>query len=85
MQQEQNLFQGQVVVITGGSSGIGAAAAAAFSRCGATVYITGRSPQKLESQIGTMAQQGLVMSETMRACGRCTRRCCWRMAGSTLS
>lgn len=59
MKQEQNLFQGQVVVITGGSSGIGAAAAAAFSRCGATVYITGRSPQKLEKQIETMAQQGL--------------------------
>ncbi len=39
-------FKDQVVVITGGSSGIGAAAAAAFAGAGAKVAITGRDPER---------------------------------------
>jgi NAD(P)-dependent dehydrogenase (short-subunit alcohol dehydrogenase family) len=43
-----------VIVITGGSSGIGAAAARALRRSGATVAITGRSPEtaRLAREIG---------------------------------
>lgn len=45
---------GKVIVITGGSSGIGAAAARKFRDLGATVAITGRSPEtaRLAGEIG---------------------------------
>ncbi|MFZ6741945.1 SDR family NAD(P)-dependent oxidoreductase [Undibacterium sp. JH2W] len=44
-----NEFQDQVIVVTGGSSGIGLASAQAFLNAGAKrVYITGRSTSKLE-------------------------------------
>lgn len=39
-------MQGRTVVITGASSGIGAAAARRFAALGATVAVVGRSPQK---------------------------------------
>lgn len=39
-------LQGRTVVITGASSGIGAAAARRFAALGATVAVVGRSPQK---------------------------------------
>lgn len=39
-------FDNQVVIITGGSSGIGAAAASAFIREGARVAVTGRDPHR---------------------------------------
>lgn len=42
-------LSGRVVVITGGSSGIGAAAAAALARLGAAVAIVGRSPVKTQA------------------------------------
>ena len=42
-------FQDRVVIVTGGSSGIGAATAAAFVREGARVCITGRDPERTES------------------------------------
>lgn len=41
-------FENRVVLVTGGSSGIGAAAAAAFAREGARVVITGRDPDRTE-------------------------------------
>ena len=40
-------FSGKNVVVIGGNSGIGLAAARAFAQQGATVVITGRSPQTL--------------------------------------
>lgn len=45
---------GKVIIITGGSSGIGAAAARKFRALGATVAITGRSPEtsRLAGEIG---------------------------------
>ncbi|WP_432827142.1 SDR family NAD(P)-dependent oxidoreductase [Dactylosporangium sp. CA-092794] len=39
-------FRGKVVVITGASAGIGAAAASRFAELGATVAVVGRSPEK---------------------------------------
>jgi meso-butanediol dehydrogenase / (S,S)-butanediol dehydrogenase / diacetyl reductase len=42
-------FQDQVVIVTGGSSGIGAGTAAAFAREGARVCITGRDPERTEA------------------------------------
>jgi NAD(P)-dependent dehydrogenase (short-subunit alcohol dehydrogenase family) len=41
-------FEGQLVVVMGGSSGIGEAAAAAFAADGATVVITGRNQERLD-------------------------------------
>ena len=43
------LLEGRVALITGSSSGIGFAMAEAFLSNGATVVITGRNPEKLES------------------------------------
>jgi NAD(P)-dependent dehydrogenase (short-subunit alcohol dehydrogenase family) len=43
-----NRFEDKVVVVTGGNSGIGLAAATAFAREGAQVIITGRDPATLE-------------------------------------
>ena len=42
-------FQDHVVIVTGGSSGIGAATAAAFVQEGARVCITGRNPERTET------------------------------------
>src|SRR6266700_8149917 len=39
-------LQGRTVVLTGASSGIGAAAARRFAELGATVAVVGRSPDK---------------------------------------
>jgi NAD(P)-dependent dehydrogenase (short-subunit alcohol dehydrogenase family) len=49
-----NDLQGKVIIITGGSSGIGAAAARALRQRGATVAITGRSDgtRRLAEEIG---------------------------------
>lgn len=50
-----NRFDNKVVVVTGGTSGIGLATAKAFAAEGASVFITGRRPEALEAaarQIG---------------------------------
>ncbi|MCQ8277741.1 SDR family oxidoreductase [Acetobacteraceae bacterium KSS8] len=46
-----NRFNNKVVVVTGGSSGIGLAAATAFSAEGAHVYITGRRQEALDAAV----------------------------------
>jgi NAD(P)-dependent dehydrogenase (short-subunit alcohol dehydrogenase family) len=47
-------FENKVVVVTGGTSGIGLATAKLFSSEGASVYITGRRPTELEAAIKTI-------------------------------
>src|SRR3954454_17512932 len=42
------LLQGQVIVVTGGGSGLGRATAIELSACGATVVVAGRRLEPLE-------------------------------------
>src|SRR5947207_5067128 len=42
------LLQGQVIVVTGGGSGLGRATAQELSACGATVVVAGRRLEPLE-------------------------------------
>jgi NAD(P)-dependent dehydrogenase (short-subunit alcohol dehydrogenase family) len=54
-----NRFQGKTVLVTGGSTGIGFAAAQAFVAEGATVFITGRDAatlQQAQQQLGAQAE-----------------------------
>jgi NAD(P)-dependent dehydrogenase (short-subunit alcohol dehydrogenase family) len=54
-------FTGQVVVVTGGTSGIGLATAEAFSRSGARVVITGRNRERLERARARIAGEVLAI------------------------
>jgi NAD(P)-dependent dehydrogenase (short-subunit alcohol dehydrogenase family) len=49
-----NRFNNKVVVVTGGTSGIGLATAKAFSAEGASVFITGRRQEALDEAIRTI-------------------------------
>jgi NAD(P)-dependent dehydrogenase (short-subunit alcohol dehydrogenase family) len=56
-----NRFEGKTVLITGGSSGIGLAAAQAFAAEGARVVITGRDPQTLEKAQASLQGKGVAL------------------------
>ena len=47
-------LEGKIAVVTGGTTGIGLAAAKAFAAEGAFVYITGRRKPKLDAAIATI-------------------------------
>jgi NAD(P)-dependent dehydrogenase (short-subunit alcohol dehydrogenase family) len=47
-------FEGKVVVVTGGTSGIGLATAQAFAEEGAAVFVTGRREEELEKAVKTI-------------------------------
>jgi NAD(P)-dependent dehydrogenase (short-subunit alcohol dehydrogenase family) len=53
--------EGKTVLITGGSSGIGCAAAQAFAREGARVVITGRDPQALEQARAALGGKSIAL------------------------
>lgn len=52
------LFDGQVIIITGGGSGIGRCTAHELSALGATVAIVGRDPEKLATVKGEIEAEG---------------------------
>ena len=52
-------LDGKVVLITGGSKGIGLACARAFGREGARVAIVSRSPENLDDAKATLAKDGI--------------------------
>lgn len=56
----------KVVIITGGSSGIGKACAEVFGRAGAKIVISGRDPLKLEEAGQQLREQGV---EVLTVCG----------------
>lgn len=52
------LFQGQVVIVTGGGSGIGRCTAHELASLGAKVLITGRKQDKLDKVLAEIAEDG---------------------------
>jgi NAD(P)-dependent dehydrogenase (short-subunit alcohol dehydrogenase family) len=52
-----NKLEGKVAIITGGDSGIGLATARRFAAEGASVYITGRRQQALDTAVREIGQQ----------------------------
>ena len=52
-----DLFAGQVVLVTGGGTGMGFAMARAFAQGGATVGVMGRSPDKAEPAAARLAAE----------------------------
>ena len=54
----EGLFHGQVIIVTGGGSGIGRATAHELSALGATVAIVGRDPEKLEKVKAEIEAEG---------------------------
>lgn len=51
-------MRGQVVVVTGASSGIGLAAAVAMARLGASVHLVGRDPERAARALAAVAAAG---------------------------
>jgi meso-butanediol dehydrogenase/(S,S)-butanediol dehydrogenase/diacetyl reductase len=56
--ESQGRFQGKVAIITGSSTGIGAAIATRFAAEGASVVLSGRRVQLLEAKAASLKEQG---------------------------
>ena len=59
--ENQNDMKDKVVIITGGSSGIGKALANEFGRHGSKILITGRNAQDLNSAVAELQQNGITI------------------------
>ena len=59
-------FEGKVVLVTGGTRGIGRAIAKAFKDAGATVYITGTTEERTKKVAEELGVKGLKMDVTNR-------------------
>lgn len=57
----EDLFKGQVALVSGGGTGIGRAVALLFARLGAEVVICGRTPEKLQSTVDFAQSKGVRM------------------------
>jgi len=51
-----------VIIITGGSSGIGKALAEEFGKHGSKVLITGRNQSDLQAAVDELRQKGIIIS-----------------------
>ena len=58
MSEAQGRFEGKVAIITGSSTGIGAAVAARFAEQGASVVLSGRRVQLLEAKAEELSARG---------------------------
>jgi citronellol/citronellal dehydrogenase len=58
----ENLFDGQVALVSGGAGGIGRAIAWLLARLGATVVVAGRKREKLEELVAALHGAGLAAS-----------------------
>ena len=54
----EGLFAGQVVIVTGGGSGIGRCTAHELAALGATVALVGRKPEKLATVAAEIVEDG---------------------------
>jgi NAD(P)-dependent dehydrogenase (short-subunit alcohol dehydrogenase family) len=63
----ENSFAGQVALVTGGSTGIGAAVALQLAQAGAKVVITGRHEEALRASAGRHAGIDYVVADISRA------------------
>jgi NAD(P)-dependent dehydrogenase (short-subunit alcohol dehydrogenase family) len=54
----ETCLEGRIILVTGGSSGIGRAAAIAFSQVGARLVLTGRDQGRLDETLGLLAGEG---------------------------
>jgi citronellol/citronellal dehydrogenase len=59
------LFSGKVVLVTGGGSGIGLAAAREMASLGARVAICGRKPEKIEAARAILREDGLADADVV--------------------
>lgn len=64
MEHSAKRFEGKVVVITGGNSGIGRATAARFAAEGASVIITGRNEARVSAAARELGVAGIVADQS---------------------
>jgi NAD(P)-dependent dehydrogenase (short-subunit alcohol dehydrogenase family) len=77
---------GKVVLITGGSSGTGRAAAMQIAHAGGTVLLVARGEDKLKEAAAEIAADGVGMLARQRRCGKysaCYRECASASSGTS--